>query len=108
MALEFSPFPAARFREDGKFNGTRFREEHLIPALNENEDVEVSLDGVAGVASSFLEEAFGGLLRHSKFEPEYLQKHLQISTTEKDLKDFQELAKRYLDPEWTTSQFGHT
>ena len=108
MAQEFSRFPAGRFDKDGKYNGTRFREDHLIPALKENEYVEVSLDGVAGIGASFLEEAFGGLARHSSFKPAYLQLHLEITTTEDDLKDFRELAKKYLDPEWTTSQFGHT
>jgi len=35
----------------------------LIPALKEYEKVIVDLDGTSGYGSSFLEEAFGGLVR---------------------------------------------
>ncbi len=59
---DFSKFPGPRFSELGDFSGEDFRDNHLIPAL-EKDDVEVNLDGVFGYGSSFLEEAFGGLVR---------------------------------------------
>ena len=96
LAREFSPFPAGRYQNDGEFNGTRFREEVLAPALKAGGVVEVSFDGVAGFGSSFLEEAFGGLLRNEKFEPSYVQDHLTITTTDDDLQDFRRLAEKYL------------
>ena len=59
---DFSVFPGPRFVKLGENSGEDFRDNWLIPAL-ENEDVKVNLDGVFGYGSSFLEEVFGGLVR---------------------------------------------
>ncbi len=65
---EFSRFPSGRDDTDGDFNGKAFRERILAPeielALKNNSKVCVSLDGVLSFGSSFLEEAFGGLVRN--------------------------------------------
>lgn len=63
IARDFSRYPAGRFPSDGPFNGTLFRKKFLIPSLSQQDRVIVELDGVRGLGSSFLEEAFGGLLR---------------------------------------------
>lgn len=63
VARDFSPFAAGRYYSDGPFSGQRFREEILLPTLGENENVTVDLDGTLGLGSSFLDEAFGGLVR---------------------------------------------
>lgn len=63
LATEFSPFPAGRYYTDGPNSGERFREEFLVPALKRSEPVVIELDGTLGFGSSFLEEAFGGLVR---------------------------------------------
>lgn len=64
IAADFSPSPAGRFfPEDGDFPGQLFRDKLLLPALKENDVVVVNLDGTDGYGSSFLEEAFGGLVR---------------------------------------------
>lgn len=63
VAEEFSPHPAGRFRRHGKFTGEVFREDFLIPALRQNDQVVIDFSGVSGLKSSFLEEAFGGLVR---------------------------------------------
>lgn len=63
VARDFSRAPAGRYASDGPFPGESFRDGHLIPALREYDDVTVDLDGTAGYGSSFLEEAFGGLIR---------------------------------------------
>lgn len=61
---EFSRFPFGRTARQGPFNGARFRDERLVPAFKAaSEPVEVDLDGARGLSPSFLEEAFGGLLR---------------------------------------------
>ena len=77
IAEMFSPFPGGRFRSDGPFSGQEFREDHLAPALHRGDKVIVGLDGVKGLPPSFLEEAFGGLIR-SGFPFEYLESHLEI------------------------------
>lgn len=76
--LDFSEFPGGRYREDGPNSGQRFREEFLAPALQEYQTVSVDLDGAMGYGSSFLEEAFGGLVRSEGFEFEDLKKRLTI------------------------------
>jgi hypothetical protein len=60
---DFSKFPGPRFERLGPHSGEKFRNDILIPNINHNEIVTVNLDGVIGYGSSFLEEAFGGLVR---------------------------------------------
>lgn len=98
IAEDFSKYPAGRFPEDGPYNGTAFREEVLAPRLNElseTERLEVTLDGVAGVGSSFLEESFGGLVR-SGISKQLLLERLIVSADDDALRDFAKLAKKYI------------
>ena len=61
---DFSRYPAGRYLNDGPYSGQAFREKFLVPALSEKtEKVIIELDGARGYGSSFLEEAFGGLVR---------------------------------------------
>src|SRR5690242_10408236 len=80
IARDFSPAPAGRYREDGPFPGEKFREELLIPALRESDEVVVDFDQTAGFGSSFLEEAFGGLVRKG-YSPEQLRRKLVIKSS---------------------------
>ncbi|CAD85291.1 MULTISPECIES: STAS-like domain-containing protein [Nitrosomonas] len=86
----FSRYPAGRYRADGPYNGEKFREELLVPALSEaidkGEKVKVELDGVRGYNSSFLEEAFGGLVRSGKFaSTRDLSERFEFVSTDKSL-----------------------
>jgi hypothetical protein len=63
VAQQFSRHPAGRTSRDGPFSGQRFREQFLEPSLRRREKVVVEFEGVRGAGSSFLEEAFGGLIR---------------------------------------------
>ena len=98
IARDFSRFPAGRFRDDGKASGEAFREDKLVPALRDNDvhKVVVIFDGVAGFGSSFLEEAFGGLVRNHGFDSDCLRSNMEMITTENDLNDYIELAWRYI------------
>ena len=82
IASDFSLKPFGRDENDGKFSGKRFRDEKLIPAFRDSqESIDVFLDNVKrGYGSSFLEEAFAGLLRN---EITYLEvkNRLNIVTT---------------------------
>lgn len=60
---EFSKYPGPRYIHLGEFSGEEFRQSKLIPALIQDDNVTVNFDGVYGYGSSFLEEAFGGLVR---------------------------------------------
>lgn len=75
IASEFSLYPAGRTAEDGPDNGTRFRTDFLVPRLRSAsaaDKLHVVLDGCRSFGSSFLEEAFGGLVRHEGFTADQL------------------------------------
>ncbi len=59
----FSKFPAGRYSADGPASGEKFREDVLRPILSAGFDLVIELDDALGYGSSFLEEAFGGLVR---------------------------------------------
>jgi hypothetical protein len=63
VARDFTKMPCVRRPEDGPHSGAEFRDKILLPALRSNETVTVDMDGVLTLGSSFLEEAFGGLVR---------------------------------------------
>lgn len=85
VGKDFSRYPAGRFAEDGPYSGERFREEYLIPGLKLGKNIEVLLDDTAGYGSSFLEEAFGGLLRRGISESD-VTKLLTLTTEDSALR----------------------
>lgn len=84
VASDFSEFPAGRIPEDGPNSGERFREFFLLPLLNESKDkIEINLDDTLGYGSSFLDEAFAGLLRNNgKTEKELKERLVFIDSRE--------------------------
>jgi hypothetical protein len=79
IGRDFSDVPSGRFPEDGEFNGQRFRKEMLVPGLKDNDQVVVDIDHTEGYGSSFLEEAFGGLVRDEGFSQDELSRKLVIA-----------------------------
>ena len=64
LGKQFGRYPAGRYLADGPYNGQKFREQFLIPALKGTDnEIEIDLREARGLKSSFLEEAFGGLVR---------------------------------------------
>jgi hypothetical protein len=47
--------------------------------------VTLVLDGTLGYGSSFLEEAFGGLVRERGYKPEQLRKILALDASDKSI-----------------------
>jgi hypothetical protein len=79
VAKEFSEFPAGRVPDDGPNSGERFRDEILVPMLRSNgEEIEINLDETLGYGSSFLDEAFAGLIRTYGFSKAELEKRLHF------------------------------
>jgi hypothetical protein len=64
---EFTKTPGARYMSEGPNSGEEWLKVHLDPAFvrarSGGARLMVDLDGVVGFATSFLEEAFGGLVR---------------------------------------------
>lgn len=85
IAKDFGRYPAGRYVSDGPYSGQAFRQNILVPALRSGSDViEIELDGARGLASSFLEEAFGGLVREG-FDPKVLLARLNLHSTDRSL-----------------------
>jgi hypothetical protein len=94
IAKEFSRTPAGRYFDDGPATGEKFREEFLIPQLKEYGSVEIILDGTAGYPSSFLEEAFGGLIRKGVMTATEARQKIRLIA-------FSENYKRYVSAIWS-------
>jgi hypothetical protein len=92
--------PGGRFMTDGPFSGEWFRvrvlSEPLSSAVKAGEVLEVELDGTAGYGSSFLEEAFGGLIRHCVVTPREARLYLRIVARSPLYRPYKELAERYV------------
>lgn len=84
IAKEFSEVPGPRFQSEGAYSGEQFRDELLQSKFKAAKDAGqrllIDLDGAAGYATSFLEEAFGGLAR--KYSPEKVLDVLQFKSEE--------------------------
>lgn len=67
---DFSNTPGGRYIKEGPNSGEEFRKNILLPiykeAIKNGEKLEINFDGCYGYATSFLEEAFGGLVRELK------------------------------------------
>jgi len=84
IATDFTRHPAGREKKDGPFNGELFREEFLEPPISRDEKLIIDLDGTRGYGSSFLEEAFGGLVRLG-YSPDKLKALIQFHSADESL-----------------------
>lgn len=96
IASDFSVTPAGRFYSDGPDSGERFRKEFLVPALRSAEPLTLRIDGTAGYGSSFLEEAFGGLVRGG-FDKKELVKRLNIVYEDDEFGIYKDLIFTFID-----------
>lgn len=81
IAKQFSLHPGPRYRHQGPFSGEALRTK-LAKLLRENPNtvITINLDGTSGYGSSFLDEAFGGLVRSEGFEKIIRNRFKFIST----------------------------
>ncbi|REL27664.1 STAS-like domain-containing protein [Thalassotalea euphylliae] len=90
----FSDTPFGRYSDDSKHNGTAFREiliDKLKQARQDKTKLIVDFDSIKiGIGSSFLEEAFGGLVRKGYFTKEELTGELGVL----DIKSDQDFYKK--------------
>lgn len=84
---DWSTCPGPRLCGEGDFSAEEWRNHFLVPklrqAIDSGEVLEVDIDGIEGVCHSFLEEAFGGIIRNSMLaNPDDCLMHLAIRTAE--------------------------
>ncbi len=93
IANDFSRFPAGRYSKDGPFSGEDFRSRILQPHLDKGETIEINFDGALGYGSSFLEEAFGGLVRNGYVMSDLLRRLVLQSTDDTLIAEVQHYIK---------------
>ncbi len=94
IARDFSATPYGRYREDGIESGEVFREDILMPALKMGR-VELDIDGLDGLPSSFWEEALGGMVRKG-LSLDTIEKNLTILCTDPELTTFKRSGWRFI------------
>lgn len=78
IANDFSPTPGGRYITDGPYSGEEFRDKFLIPKLHESDQLLIILDGARGYPSSFLDEAFAGLVKEKGWSAGEFNEHIVI------------------------------
>lgn len=91
IARDFSSEPFGRYPFHGPASGERFRDEFLVGPLRDGFDVLVDIDGVTGLSSSFLDEAFAGLIRKGVLTRATFFERIQIKS-ERDPSYIQDVA----------------
>ncbi|WP_273145967.1 STAS-like domain-containing protein [Oceanicaulis alexandrii] len=85
ISKDFSFTPGPRYRKQGAHSGEAFREGKLVPALKLGGVIKVVFDGTAGFGSSFIDEAFGGLVRVNGYDANELLKRFSFVSNEDPL-----------------------
>jgi len=87
IAEVFGITPGARNIDEGTYSGEEFLEKVLLPEFDKAEEERVTLlidlDDTEGYATSFLEEAFGGLAR--KYGAKKVFKTLEFKSDDEPL-----------------------
>ena len=92
VSTDFSDIPGPRYIREGLYSGEDFRDRLLFPRLHEcierGDTLQIDLDGTQGYGTSFLEEAFGGLIRVNHLSLSLILEHIIIVSEEEPyLKD---------------------
>ncbi|MBO2617669.1 MULTISPECIES: STAS-like domain-containing protein [Shewanella] len=94
----FSDDPAGRYYTDGDGSGEEFREEVLKPLLSQLNSLEINIDkNVEGYGSSFLVEAFGGLVKHGYFTKDEVNSKINISYENSDYEFYKRKIIKYIN-----------
>jgi hypothetical protein len=87
IASDFTRFPSGRYKKGGGTSGEAFRERFLEKPLRDGEVVTVDFDGTIGYGSSFLEEAFGGVVRALKMPSQFVLDHLELVSSDPSISE---------------------
>ncbi len=99
IADDFTKYTGLRYKSlTPGSSGEEFRDELLIPALEENDIVTIIFDGNIGeYVPSFLEECFGGLIRIKKYSFNEFEEKIQLVS--KDTPDLIKSIIKYVKKE---------
>ena len=102
IAKDFSKTPAGRTKKaHGNHSGETFREKVLEPQLRKAIDADskltVILDGTAGYPASFLDEAFGGLVRKGSFSKREMKESLIVEAQNSAYQVYRRLIDQYIE-----------
>lgn len=101
IARDFTRNPGPRLKEQGPNSGETFRK-LLVRELARFDRITVDLDGTNGMGSSFLDEAFGGLVRSEGMSKDEVRRRVRVIskldssylvTVEEAIEDAEPLAK---------------
>ena len=81
IARDFSPNPGPRYIRQGANSGELLRRKLLRIVRAAGGKIRIDLDGTKGMGSSFLDEAFGGLVRNEGVDRERLLKQLDLRSS---------------------------
>jgi hypothetical protein len=79
VARDYTRHPGPRYERQGAFSGERFRK-MLVDNLKKVKRLVVDLDGTSGFGSSFLDEAFGGLIRYEGMTRDEVRKRVVVKS----------------------------
>lgn len=98
VAKDFTAYPVGRTKKDNEnYSGEAFRENILVPALNNRDYDKVIVDAneVSGTGSFFWEEVFGGLIRNNRVMYETIKNKLEFQCEPN--KDLENRIWKYID-----------
>lgn len=100
IGKDFSLDPGGRFIGDGEHSAELFREDYLKPKimqLKAGEKLTIILDeGVEAYSSTFLIEAFGGLVKYGYFTSDLLLNLLDLKFADSDFIFYKERIIHYI------------
>ncbi|QUN05352.1 STAS-like domain-containing protein [Shewanella yunxiaonensis] len=97
IGMNFSSDPSGRYYTDGDGSGEEFREEVLKPLLEKKDKIEIDIEkNVDGYGSSFLVEAFGGLIKHGYFTSDEVLSKIVTTCKTDDYKFYQNKIEQYI------------
>ena len=94
VARDFSRYPAGRTPKDGPNNGKKFRK-MIKPIVDRGDHLVIHLEGTMGYGSSFLEEAFGGLVRETGMTYEEFQKQVEIVSDDPEFEFYCKMSREF-------------
>lgn len=96
IGRDFTRFPGGRYRRHGPGSGEEFRDAHLLPSLQRGDLVNVTFGDVFGLPASFVEEAFGGLVRKG-LDEKYIRAHLRLVAQSPSYQSYVDEAWSYIN-----------